>query len=424
MRRMSFLFLLLAMIVAVAGCGEEKQTSANPEKITIKFNGDSTGKLLELNARLAKEFEKETGIKVEIVIGPDNSTERLAAYQRFLSAKSPDVDVLLCDVVWPGLLGEHCVDLGDVINKDEFFPTVIENNTYKGKLVFAPFYSDAPMLYYRTDLLRKYDYAEPPKTWDELEEMATKIMSGERRAGNESFQGFVFQGAAGENLTCDALEWQKSHDGGVIVAPDGTVQVNTEGARAAFARARKWIGTISTQGNLTYKEEESRLVFHNGYAAFMRNWPYVWTIEKSPDSPVHDKFSVSILPGDKGGSAATLGGWNLAVSKYSRHIPEAKKFVAFMTSEKAQSLRAMDGYLPNRPAVYGNEEIAKKVPYFENMKAVFENAVARPSVGTGRYYNQVSAIYYDAVHSILNGDKPVEAALAEAEEKIKARLKE
>ena len=35
-----------------------------------------------------------------------------------------------------------------------------------------PVYADAGILYYRTDLLKKYGYEEPPKTWEELAMMA------------------------------------------------------------------------------------------------------------------------------------------------------------------------------------------------------------------------------------------------------------
>jgi extracellular solute-binding protein len=56
-----------------------------------------------------------------------------------------------------------------------YFPRIIENNTVGGKLVSIPLYTDAGLLYYRTDLLEKYGYKGPPKTWEELAAMAKKI---------------------------------------------------------------------------------------------------------------------------------------------------------------------------------------------------------------------------------------------------------
>jgi trehalose/maltose transport system substrate-binding protein len=421
MRRFLFLSLFAVVLQLTLSCGggEEKK----PGPVVLRMNVDSIGKLLELNRQLAVDFEKETGVKVEFVVGPDSATERLAEYQRFLSAKSPDMDIYQVDVVWPGVLGEHFEDLSDVLDGKEFFQSVVDNNTVKGRFVAAPYYSDAPMLYYRKDLLEKYGFKAPPATWEELASMAAKIMEGERKAGNDAFQGFVFQGAAYEGLTCNALEWQASEGGGEIVSADGQVSLNTEGARRAFERARGWIGTIAPQGVLTYKEEESRTIFQQGNAAFMRNWPYAYSLAAAADSPIKDKFAVTVLPSGSKRSAATLGGWGIGVSKYSRHVKEAKQFVAYLSTQKAQADRARNGgYLANRTSVYTDKTIDESVPYFSNMKAVFESAVARPSRGTGRHYNEISAIYYMAVHAILNGDAPADKALAEAEEKIKARM--
>ena len=96
---------------------------------------------------------------------------------------------------------------------DQHFQAIVANNTVDDALVAMPWFTDAGLLYYRTDLLEKYG-KQPPTTWQELTETPKEIQDGERGAGNDKMQGFVFQGKAYEGLTCNALEWVDSFGGG------------------------------------------------------------------------------------------------------------------------------------------------------------------------------------------------------------------
>ncbi len=72
----------------------------------------------------------------------------------------------------------------------------------------------------------------------------------------------------------------------------------------------------------SYQEGEAHTAFVTGQAAFMRNWPYAYSIAADPkQSKVVGKFSVTTLPHGAGNlSVATVGGWQLAVNKYSKHV--------------------------------------------------------------------------------------------------------
>ena len=170
---------------------------------------------------------------------PDLATDRYGLYLQFFEARSSDIDVYQIDVIWPGDLAEHLLDLYEFGAKeiaDEHFPAIIENNTVDGRLVGIPWFTDAGLLYYRTDLLEKYGL-EVPKTWAEFEEVARIIQEGERAEGNEDFWGFVWQGNAYEGLTCNALEWIYSNGGGTIISPDGVITINNPNAIEASEMA-------------------------------------------------------------------------------------------------------------------------------------------------------------------------------------------
>ncbi|MDI3339428.1 MAG: ABC transporter substrate-binding protein [Sphaerobacter sp.] len=371
---------------------------------TITYYGDTVGIGGELDQALAQKFTEATGITINIVPKPQSATENYATYLRLFQAQSPDMDVMMIDVIWPGAFAPHLLDLTEAFAEEaaQHYQTIIENNTIDGKLVAIPWFADFGMLYYRTDLLDKYGFSSPPQTWDELEEMARTIVEGEQGA-NPNFGGFVFQGNAYEGLTCNALEWLASTGGGRLMDDQGNVTVNNPEAIATLNRVRGWIGTICPRGVTSYQEEDSRNVFQGGNAAFLRNWPYVYALATAADSPVAGQVGVAPLPAAAGQPhVGTVGGWQLAVSRYSRVPEAAAEFVRYMTSPQVQSYRAQVGsFVPTIPSVAAEEPVIKAMPFLAEMEDV--ERVTRPSRQTGEQYNQVSTAVFQGVNAILNG---------------------
>jgi trehalose/maltose transport system substrate-binding protein len=146
----------------------------------------------------------------------------------------------------------------------------------------------------------------------------------------------------------------------------------------------------------------------------MRNWPYAWSLAQGDDSPVRGRVGVAPLPGGAGGdSVSTLGGWQLAVSRYSRHPEVAADLVRYLASAKEQKRRAIAGSLnPTLPALYEDDEILAAAPFFAELVDIMASAVPRPSAATGRQYNRVSHAFWQAVHEVLGGRRPADASLA------------
>jgi trehalose/maltose transport system substrate-binding protein len=362
-------------------------------------------------------WSAETGHSVQVVSTPSSSSERLALYQQLLAAGAPDADLFQIDIVWPGILASHFIDLSPYVDEAQLaqhFPAMIANNRVDGRLVALPWFSSAGLLFYRKDLLARY--GEPmPETWGQLTDIAGRIQRQERASGQDRFWGYVWQGRAYEGLTCDALEWVASYGGGRVVEPDGQVSINNPQAIMALEQAASWVGTISPPGVLNYAEEEARGVFQSGNALFMRNWPYAWALAQSGDSPVRDKVGIAPLPrGDKDGRpASTLGGWQLAVSRYSRHPALAAELALYLTSRAEQKRRAIVGaYIPTRPALYRDPEVLAANPFFADLVGTLEQAVTRPSAVSGGAYNRVSNRFWNAVHAVLSGRQSAQSALA------------
>ena len=415
---------LLTSAIALASLASATG-SAQAAELTISCG--AVGAELTLCQEGVRAWEEKTGHSVDVVSTPNSSTERLSLYQQILSANSSDIDVMQIDVVWPGLLANHLLDLREVLGDDAaagHFETIVVNNTIDDRLVAMPWFTDAGVLYYREDLLEKHGH-EVPTTWQALTDTARDIQNAEREAGNDRMQGFVFQGRAYEGLTVNALEWVASFGGGTVVDNEGEVTINNERAAQALDLAASWIGDISPEGVLNYTEEEARGVFQGGNAVFMRNWPYAWSLAQSDDSDVRGKVGVVQLPagGEEGQSAAGLGGWNLAVSRYSEHPDIAADLVAYLTGEEEQKRRAIQAsYNPTIDSLYQDQEVLDAVPFFGTLYDTFTNAVARPSAPTGDAYGRVSNAFFSTSHDVLSGTKDGAQAVADLEGEL-LRLK-
>ncbi len=359
-------------------------------------------------------------VSISLLETPDLATDRLGLYQQYWEAQTPDVDIYQVDVLWAGIIAPHVVDLLEYVPEgylDQFFPAMVAGQNIGGVQVAIPWFTDAAGLYYRTDLLEKYSL-EVPTTWDELTAAAQTIQDGERAAGNADFAGYVWQGIAYEGLTCDAHEWLVSETGETFISPEGEVNVNNDAFVAALERAAGWVGGISPEGVTTYGEEESRAVWQAGNAAFMRNWPYAYGLGNGEDSAVAGLFDYAPLPvGANGTPAACLGGWQLAVSKYSDNPAAAAAVAIFMASYDEQKIRALSpqGANPTIPALYEDPELIDANPLFSRMGPILASAYPRPSGFTAARYNDASTLFFSAVHSVLTGTTDAKTAVEDLE---------
>jgi trehalose/maltose transport system substrate-binding protein len=370
----------------------------------ITFVGDSVGNGHVRDLALANRFTKDTGIKVSVVPHPAASDQSYSQLVRAFSQKSSSIDVAMIDVVWPGALAPYLVNLKPKLGQQSKIHSagIVQADTVGGKLVGMPWFGDFGLLYYRTDLLKKYGYSAPPKTWSQLFAMAKKIQDGEQKT-NPNFYGFVFQGNSYEGLTCNALEWIASAGGGHFI-DSGKASINNSKARTILDAMRSQIGKVTPRGVTSYQEDQTEHAFDSGDAAFARNWPYQYGIGATAGSKVQGKFSVTPLPhGANGSSVATVGGWQLAVSKYSKHKDAAIEFVRYMTSKAVEKFDAItNSNVPTIPSLAKDKQVVRTNPYLKPATANVAR-VARPARFLGTHYNEASKVIYQGINQILNG---------------------
>jgi trehalose/maltose transport system substrate-binding protein len=250
--------------------------------------------------------------------------------------------------------------------------------------------------------------------------MAARIQSGERAKGNKDFWGYVWQGAAAEALTCNAIEWQAAQAGGRIIESNRTISVNNPAAIRSWQRAKRWIGWISPPSVLAYQELDSMNAFDQGQAAFVRVWGGASITRIGLFRQVHwrnslapSKTGYTSIPGGPFGWAGTLGGSGLAVSQHSSHRKEAIELIRFLIRAQIHSNQVEESAVANQssgPSVSN----ASRNPE----EAVRTRLVIRPSSETGSQYERIARAYIDAVHSVLTGEKAAPQAAAALEKEL------
>lgn len=413
----------MLLLLLQCDCHTSKQ---KPVTLTYFRLGWSQPDDLPSREPLSQQFTRETGIHLRDLPVPEATLDQLYLSRMLLEEHSSNVDVLNIDVIWPGVLERDLTDLrhelADEIPSIE--PQLLASYEVDGKLVAIPYTVQLGVLEYRSDLLREYGYQHPPRTWDDVERMAARIQSGERAKGKKDFWGYVWQGAATEALACNALEWQVAEGGGRVVESNRSISVNNPAAIRSWRRAKRWIGWISPPSVLSYQELDSINVFDKGGAAFGRVWGGAPITRIGLFRQVHwrsslvqSKTGYTSIPGGSGGSASTLGGSGLAISRYSLHHKEAIELVKFLIRAQIRS-NLEENAVVTQPEI-GNVSSASDENH--NPKTSVPGTprlVIRPSGETGTHYEQVTRAYIDAVHSVLTGEKSAPEAAADLEKQL------
>jgi len=417
-RRWAQALLIACVTGLLAACGSGDPVSG--AAVVVFKHGKLFGDPAPLRA-LLDEFERShPGIAVRDETLPAGSDQQHQFYAISLQAKSASFDVLAVDVIWVAEFAHAgwLRELSPLLpprQRTDFFPGPIAAVTYRDRLYAVPWFVDAGLLYYRKDLLAKHGLAVP-RTWEALVRTAQAVMTRE-----PGIAGFVWQGKQYEGLICNALEYMWSNGGEVM--RDGRVVLDTPRNRHALAFMADLVHRygVTPASVTTATEEPSRHVFGQGRALFLRNWPYAWRAFQDPHSRVYGKVGVTMLPHFEGGvSAATLGGWQLAVNRHSHHPEAAAELVRFLTSAHAQKRLALAyGFQPARTALYRDPELLAAQPFLATLERAF--AAARPRPVTP-YYVRVSQVLQSEMSAIVAGLRTPAVALAAAERKLRRIL--
>ena len=364
------------------------------------------------------------GVKITIQSGGTTSELQAAYLNTVMSAKDSNLDIFLLDIVRPAQFAaaNWTVPLNDQVGDaaalmKTYLPAYADADQVDGKLVALPAFADAMFLYYRRDLLEKYNIAVP-KTWAEAAAAAQKIQEGEH---NPDLQGVNFQGAPIEGTVCTFLlpYWSQ----GKNLVKDGALTWDKPAALKSFA---VWKGMVDSgaapRNSAEIITEQTRKDFQAGKSVFAVLWSYGWAQFQGPDSAVKDKVGVAVLPSVDGGQPVScIGGWQWGVSAYSTHKKESIDLIRYMSSMDVSRQLAVEGSLmPVFPSLYQDPAVLKATPWFANALPVVTAAKSRPV--TARY-NEVSDIIRTSTNAVLAGSVGAEEAASQMEARLRRVLR-
>jgi multiple sugar transport system substrate-binding protein len=407
---------LVAAGLMLAGCSPALSSSAGSAPstngigpITFAIGKDDIGWLTGVIAGWNKKYPQQ---KVTPILLPEASNDQLAQLVANLQAKSDEYDVIDMDVIWTAefasngwiipLPGSQFPNLGG------FLKPAVDTAMYQGRLYAVPDYSNADLLYYRSDILAKAG-KQPPKTWAQLAELAKTV------APKYGLYGYAGTFAPYEGLTVDFAEAVQSADGSIL-SPEGTrVTVDSPQALKGLeflvdGFRQGWIPKVA----LTYEEESAQAAFEAGKFLFLDNWPDVYQALSvpGPENKVYGKFGVTALPGLDGPGSSSLGGANLAISSYSQHQRTALDFIKYMTDkDNEEEMFEQGSFPPVLTQLYTTQSLVSRYPHLlPVLEQAIDSAQPRPAITN---YDQASLAISSNVYQALTGQKQPQLALAE-----------
>jgi multiple sugar transport system substrate-binding protein len=406
-------------VLGASSCGGGGESSGKVVLTSLDFPG-SIPKLID-------KFNEQNKGKFQVAYRAIalESQEYFDRLKTEFQAGGGEMDVIVGNVPWTAEFAENgwILDISSRFPEDEqskFVKGLLQSLTYENKIWGVPWFADVGLLHYRKDLLEQSGFSEPPKTWEELKEMAKKVVqdSGTR-------YGFLFQGANNETGVCNGLEYIWTHGGEVL---DGeTVIVDSPESVAGLTTEQSMISSgVTPQAVASYTIGEADAAFLNGDAVFCRNWPYMYGLAGNTEMSKikREQVGVSPLPVGEGYSQSTgcLGGWNMLIGASSQMQEEAWEFVRFMTSEESQKIQTLSGSnLPTVNALYEDREVREEQPIVALSKDALQNARPRP---VSPYYSEMSRTMAQQFNSVLTGATPPGEAVETLQSELQQIIEE
>jgi multiple sugar transport system substrate-binding protein len=413
--------------LAALALGATLSLTAYAQQSTLRVFSGGQNQRPDLMRKIFDEYEKtRPGLKIQIETGGATSELQRQYLSTVLGAKDSAIDIFMIDIVNPAqyTAAGWLEPLNPYLGEPEqalkhHLPVYSSSNVVNGKVMAMPGFADAMFLYYRKDLLDKYKLREP-KTWDDVAVASKKILEGEK---NPNLQGLSIQGAAIEGAVCTFLlpYWSQGKN-----FNDASGRLTLDRA-VAVKGLNYWLSLVD-QGVIRKNVAEIKTGdtvndFKAGNVIFGINWGFAWDrFKDDADSQVKGKTAVGTMPSMSGGRSATcVGGWQWAVSAFSKNKAAAAELVRHLSQPQASKFLAIEGsLLPTMPGIYTDPDVTRQVPWFLGAGLAVGFGKSRPM---SPRYAEVSDVIRTNTSAVLARSKTPEAAVDEIESRVQRAMR-
>jgi multiple sugar transport system substrate-binding protein len=422
--------------VAQAGAWTLEEASKPYSGATIRVVGEALPPL-EALAKLAPEFEKATGIDVEVEMY--EHSEAVNKVQLDLNSKRGRYDVIIQPHRELGkfALNGHLLDLSGFMSdpalrdpsfkpEEQLFQKPWkEISWYEGKEYGFPFTVLNLFMWYRTDLLSdpkekegfkaKYGYElAPARNWDQYRDIAAWFTRPD-----QGLYGTALQAKRHEALWYEWLNFLYSFGGDVLDVKSGSecgpVIVNSPEAIQSLDYYKSLLA-YSPPDSLNYFWDDVMALMQQGKVAQLIMWndaTYAVAVDTTA-STVVGKVGFDITPEGKGGKVGQIEGWSYLVPTYSKNQQAAFLFMQWMMGYERQLNQHLNGGATSRPDVYAAADV-QKLPYSNASVAAHEAAKPKATLPQS---SEMTDILVRELSSALSSEKTSKAALDTAAKEI------
>jgi multiple sugar transport system substrate-binding protein len=412
--RRGLLVGLAATLLAACGGTASGQSAGGTPTLNWYIFHDVSGSFPADAAACSAASGGEYNIQIrELPAAADGQREQLV---RRSAAKDSSLDILGLDVVWEaefaeaGWIQPWTGTRRRQVTQDAV-KAALDTATWKGQLVAAPFNSNTQLLWYRRDLV-----PHPPTTWAQMISQAEALA----RQGKPHY--IEIQGASYEGYTV-WINAMVLSAGGQILSNDGQQVVLGAPAAKGISVIGQLARSPAADPSLGVQmEDQNRLAFETGKAAFEINYPFVYPSAQADVPALARQMGWAEYPRVDANlpSRPPVGGIDLAVSAFSQHKEQAFDAIMCLRNKENQLRNAIKGGLPPTLAsLYKDPRLIKggypfaaeifdslqrggvrpKTPAYQSVSVALQNTLYPPSVaGPGRL-GQLRSQLQDAIES-------------------------